>query len=74
LGSVNQPPVSIGKVEVMGWIDASHYIYCPAIPIDGKSKIFVGEIDGETIHTYESGISIPVTWFTFVILGNKVDK
>jgi hypothetical protein len=77
LGTIDKPPVSVGG-SFLGWVNATHFIYYPYVsPGEVRSKILLGEISGDTITTYESGISLPaenITMFTFVSLDPKANE
>jgi hypothetical protein len=72
LGSVDKSPIPVGLGEFIAWMDADHYVY--RNNADGETKILVGEIIGETIENYETGISVPnnATDFAFVFPGRGI--
>jgi hypothetical protein len=71
LGAIDKPPVSIGRMSILGWIDSKHYIHTAYLaPAEGESKILVAEINGDTIVNYLTQISLPKdsTEITFIMI------
>ncbi len=62
----------------VGWIDAKRFVYFLGTVYNNKDdiQIFVGELDGETVLSYESNVFVPNVApfsysFAFTILENK---
>ena len=79
LGSIDAPP-SIPPGYFLGWIDAKRFIYFldSACKNNDDIQIFVGEIDGDIVLSYESNVFIPnpniapcIESFVFNIWENK---
>jgi hypothetical protein len=79
LGSIDAPP-TIPPGSFLGWIDAKRFIYFldSACKNNDDIQIFVGEINGETVLSYESNVFIPnpklapcIESFVFTIWEDK---
>jgi hypothetical protein len=64
LGTVDSPPISLGLVQPLGWIDAIHFTYIDKQP---NYPVIVAGIEGEKIQSYSLGISLE----DFVAIASK---
>jgi hypothetical protein len=75
LGTIDKSP-AFAPGYFLGWIDTKRFIYISysSSPIQESVQILVGEINGDTLLTYKSNISIPDIYqysFTFTLLDDK---
>jgi hypothetical protein len=73
IGSVDGSlPIPISKPDFIGWIDANHYAYRSlSSDLKERNKILIGEINGESVLTYETEIFLPEnmgTYYDFVLI------
>jgi Tol biopolymer transport system component len=70
LGSFDKPPVSLGVMEVIGWINATHFVYTTLY----KDTVYVGEINDEGILIYDTRMPASRHGFAFFWTENKVSQ